>query len=648
MDFYGGHAVAGLGYGHPRWLAALERQARQMAFQTNALPMAIRERAAARLAKFAGLGLDTVFWINSGAEANENALKLAFKITGRSKAVALEQGWHGRTAAAGAVTWGALEKWYGFPRTPFDVSFTPRNDPAAVERCVDRDTAAVIVEPIQGVGGAYDVGKPMLEALRRRCDEVGAMLIFDEVQCGMGRTGAPFGANYYGVTPDMITAAKALGNGFPVSALLLSRRVAGQIKYDDMGTTFGGGPMACAVAEAVIDTIESESLLANVRQVSAYIRASCIIGPVTGVQGAGFLLGLKTSRPAKEVQAALLEKGILTGTSARSQHPAPAAGVHLERRTCRSAARRAGEDFGMKRFLDLADFSREEILDLLALAQSLQDKPQPQALAGKILGLVFFNPSLRTLASFQAGMARLGGSSFVITPGQGTWQLETRLNAIMNGAAAEHIREGIPVLASYCDALGVRAFAEGKSLDDDLRETLFGLIDALCDKPLINMESADESSLPGAGGLAHHGRARDTEPREIRVELGLSSEGAAAGRARGDRCTWPRCAAWTWWCCARRASPCRRRSWRRRARPPPPPAARSPRPPIAPRRCTGASVLYAKEWGSTLYYGDAEADARLRADLQDWCVRERWFAARSARCQADALPAGAPQRRGRR
>jgi acetylornithine/N-succinyldiaminopimelate aminotransferase len=315
LDFYGGHAVAGLGYGHSRWLAALCAQARQMAFQTNALPMAIRERAAARLTKFAGLGLDTVFWINSGAEANENALKLAFKMTGRGKAVALEQGWHGRTAAAGAVTFGALEKWYGFPRTPFDVTFMPRDNAAAAEQCIDRETAAVIVEPIQGVGGAYDLGKPMLQALRRRCDEVGAVLIFDEVQCGMGRTGAPFGANYHGVTPDIITAAKALGNGFPVSALLLSRAVAGKIKYDDMGTTFGGGPMACAVAEAVIDTIESESLMANVRQVSAYIRTHCVIGPVTGVQGAGFLLGLKTSRPAKEVQAALLEKDILTGTS---------------------------------------------------------------------------------------------------------------------------------------------------------------------------------------------------------------------------------------------------------------------------------------------------------------------------------------------
>src|SRR5271156_4468607 len=143
LDFYGGHAVAGWGYGHPRWLAALERQARQMAFQTNALPMVIRERAAARLSKFVGLGLDTVFWVNSGAEANENALKLAFKLTGRSKIVALQHSFHGRTAAAGAVTWGALEKWYGFPRTPFDVSFMPRDDRAAIEQFVDRNTAAV-------------------------------------------------------------------------------------------------------------------------------------------------------------------------------------------------------------------------------------------------------------------------------------------------------------------------------------------------------------------------------------------------------------------------------------------------------------------------------------------------------------------------
>src|ERR1700733_16329234 len=144
----------------------------------------------------------------------------------------------------------------------------------------------------------------------------------------------------------------------------------------------------------------------------------------------------------------------------------------------------------MKRFLSLGDFSREQILDLLALAQALQDKPDPRALAGKILGLVFFNPSLRTLASFQSGMARLGGSSFVITPGAGTWQLETRPGVIMDGAAAEHVNEGLPALASYCDALGIRVFADGKDLAADVSEQKFSAMSRLIDKPLINLESA--------------------------------------------------------------------------------------------------------------------------------------------------------------
>src|SRR5262245_548927 len=144
----------------------------------------------------------------------------------------------------------------------------------------------------------------------------------------------------------------------------------------------------------------------------------------------------------------------------------------------------------MHRFIDLADFSREEILDLLLLAQRLQDRPEPQALAGRILGLLFLNPSLRTLASFQVGMKRLGGDSFVITPGQGTWQLETRAGAVMNGAAAEHVREGIPVLASYSDALAIRAFADGKDLRTELADTQFKAMAEICDKPLINLESA--------------------------------------------------------------------------------------------------------------------------------------------------------------
>jgi len=279
----------------------------------------VRERAAARLLRFAGGSFDSVFFVNSGAEANENALKMAFRITGRPQVAAVEGSFHGRTAAAGAITWGAMQKWHAFPRAPFDVAWTPRRESAAIAQHVTEDTAAVIVEPVQGVGGAFDMGREFLAALRRRCDEVGALLVFDEVQCGMGRTGQPFAADLYGVRPDMITTAKALGNGFPCAALLMTPRVSQAVKLDSLGTTFGGGPMAAAAIEAVIEAIESEGLLANVRRVSAYVRERCAVGPVTGFQGEGFLLGLRMNRPAKDIQAALLARDILTGTSADPQ-----------------------------------------------------------------------------------------------------------------------------------------------------------------------------------------------------------------------------------------------------------------------------------------------------------------------------------------
>jgi acetylornithine/N-succinyldiaminopimelate aminotransferase len=316
LDLYGGHAVAALGYAHPGWTRALTEQAKACNFQSNAVPMEVRSRAAERLIRFSALDLSSVFFVNSGAEANENALKMAFRMApGRTHVAAIEHSFHGRTAAVGAITWGALQKWYGLPRTPFDVSFIPRRDVAAIAQHVTDKTAAVIVEPVQGLAGAFDMGAPFLEALRKRCDEVGAALIFDEVQCGMGRTGHPFAANLYGVAPDMVTTAKALGNGFPCAALLMSPRVAAAVKLDSLGTTYGGGPMACAAIEAVIEAIESEKLLERVQRVSKYIRDTCIVGPVVGHQGAGHLTGLRTTRPAKEVHAELLEQKILAGTS---------------------------------------------------------------------------------------------------------------------------------------------------------------------------------------------------------------------------------------------------------------------------------------------------------------------------------------------
>jgi acetylornithine/N-succinyldiaminopimelate aminotransferase len=315
LDLYGGHAVAALGYAHPGFTNALIAQARSCNFQSNAVAMQVRARAAERLVRFSALPMRSVFFVNSGAEANENALKLAFRLTSRPQIVAIEGAFHGRTAAAGAVTWGSQQKWYSFPRTPFDVGFIPRGDISAIQRVVTDSTAAVIVEPVQGLAGAVDLGREYLSALRRRCDETGALLIFDEVQCGVGRVGHPFAANLYGVTPDMITTAKALGNGYPCAALLTGERVSSALKLDLLGTTFGGGPMACAVMEAVIEAIESEQLLERVRRVGNYIRESCVVGPITGHQGAGFLTGLRTSRPAKQVQAELLECGILAGTA---------------------------------------------------------------------------------------------------------------------------------------------------------------------------------------------------------------------------------------------------------------------------------------------------------------------------------------------
>ena len=315
LDLYGGHAVAALGYGHPDLSDAIARQSRDLVFQTNALPLAIRDAAAEKLAAFGPPSLGRVFFVNSGAEANENALRLALKVTGRSKIVAMEQSFHGRTAAAAAVTWGS-EKWYAFPRTPFDVQYVPRNDIAALDAAVDSSTAAVIIEPVQGLAGGFDFAPEFMHSIRAACDRTGALYIIDEVQTGMGRLGAPFGAQLYDVRPDLLTVAKGLGGGFPCGAVLMPHSIAKELKAGALGTTFGGGPVACAAICTVIDVIGRDDLLANVRKVSAAIRATCQVGPVEGVQGRGLLLGLKTRPKATAVRDALLARDILVGTSA--------------------------------------------------------------------------------------------------------------------------------------------------------------------------------------------------------------------------------------------------------------------------------------------------------------------------------------------
>jgi len=315
VDFYGGHAVAGLGYRHPAILRCLEETATRLFFQTTAIPSPERAAAGEALVDFAPDGLDRAFLVSSGAEANQNALRLAFRARpGRDTVVALTGGFHGRTAAASAATDGSA-KWYAFPENPFRVRTVPREDPEALAAAVDSQVAAVIMEPVLGMAGAVDLSDGFLRAAREACDAAGALLVFDEVQCGMGRSGKPFACEWAGVRPDVLTTAKALAGGFPAGAVLASEELAGGLPMGSFGTTFGGGPVASALIATVIRVIREEDLLSRVRRLSDRIRAEAVVGPVQRIQGRGFLLGLVCSRPAKEVRNALLERGIFSGTS---------------------------------------------------------------------------------------------------------------------------------------------------------------------------------------------------------------------------------------------------------------------------------------------------------------------------------------------
>jgi N-acetylornithine carbamoyltransferase len=287
----------------------------------------------------------------------------------------------------------------------------------------------------------------------------------------------------------------------------------------------------------------------------------------------------------------------------------------------------------VKNFLDLAALGPEEVTDLLALATHLERSPEPKALSGKILALLFFNPSLRTLASFQAGMARLGGRSFVISPGQGTWILETRDGVVMDGAAAEHVREAIPVLASYADALGIRSFASGTDLAADLADSSFLNMADVCPVPLINLESAvnhpcqalgdwktmDDLKIPSHGGRFVLSWAWHPKPLPLAVPAAAVHMAAARGmdvtvlRPEGFGLPEPVMAR------ARKAAAASGGSLRETA--------------VRAEALEGAHVIYAKSWTSPLHYGNLETEAAFRAGLRDWCVGDDWFATAAPACR---------------
>ena len=314
LDLYGGHAVAILGHRPRAVIDALTQQAEKLFFYSNLAPLEIRDRAAATLVAMCPRELNKVFFCNSGAEANENALKIAIQLTGRSKIVGAKRGWHGRSLLCCAATddpnWEKLlGAWYG-PHA--------RIDPDAAEsvELIDQETAAVILEPIQSIGGVRELGQSFLERVRRRCDQVGAMLIFDEIQTGLGRTGLPFVSGFGGVLPDMMTLAKGLASGFPIGAVVMQSGIAGSLKRGDLGSTFGGGPLAMAAMQATLESIQQCDLAENARQFEAAVRSQlAATSEIVKINGRGCLLGLELNRAAKPLQQALLKRAVIVGTS---------------------------------------------------------------------------------------------------------------------------------------------------------------------------------------------------------------------------------------------------------------------------------------------------------------------------------------------
>ena len=316
LDLYGGHAVVSTGHSHPRIVQAIADQAARLIFYSNLVYNDARARAAKKLVEIALEPLTKAFFVNSGTEANENAMKIARMLTGREKIISFEGGFHGRTPGSVSATGLAKYRENVSPLLPGHV-YADFGNVASVEGLLDEETAAIILEPIQSMGGVRMAEPEFYQALREMCDQAGAMLIYDEVQTGMGRTGEFFFAGRFGVVPDMIALAKGIASGVPMGAVLMTDAIAGEIKTGDLGTTFGGGPLACAALEATVDVIRDERLLENVRENSEYLFGELRKMPlVEEVRGLGYLIGIKfPGGTAKPVQHALLEKKIITGLS---------------------------------------------------------------------------------------------------------------------------------------------------------------------------------------------------------------------------------------------------------------------------------------------------------------------------------------------
>lgn len=318
LDLYGGHAVISIGHCHPHYVDMLTKQLNTLGFYSNSVINTLQSQLAERLGQVCGYPDYQLFLINSGAEANENALKLASFHTGRKRVLAAGKAFHGRTSLAVEAT--DNPKIVAPVNNNGHVTFLPLNDLAAFEAELDKgDVAAVIVECIQGVGGIRMATADFMQGLRKACDKTGTVLICDEIQCGYGRSGKFFAHQHLGVKPDIITCAKGIGNGFPMGAVIISPKF--EAVYGMLGTTFGGNHLACTAALAVLDVIEHEQLVDNAAKVGAYLMAELkklqqTDAHIVDVRGEGLMIGIEYDQPIKALRNALVhDEHVFTGAA---------------------------------------------------------------------------------------------------------------------------------------------------------------------------------------------------------------------------------------------------------------------------------------------------------------------------------------------
>lgn len=314
LDLYGGHAVISVGHCHPKIVKAINEQASKLMFYSNSVINPLQQKLAEKLGKVSGYDDYQLFLVNSGAEANENALKLASFHTGKSRVIAYGKAFHGRTSAAVEVT--DNPKIVSPINDNGHVTFLPLNDiDATINELKKGDVCAVIIEGIQGVGGIRIPSDDFLRVLRQECDQYGAVLILDEIQSGYGRSGKFFAHQYSGIRPDIITVAKGIANGFPMGGVLISPKFTPE--YGQLGTTFGGNHLACATAIAVLDIFEEEGLVDNAALVGAYLLSELQGLPgIKEVRGRGLMIGIELEFPAKELRRRLIfDEHVFTGAA---------------------------------------------------------------------------------------------------------------------------------------------------------------------------------------------------------------------------------------------------------------------------------------------------------------------------------------------